>query len=307
MREKRKRAVGYIAGTAALAVLVLIAFFLPRLVFGLQDSYRCREDSFAVQEEQDITLLTTSYEPSLYQRLLRYAEDCREGKEIYVVSKELEPNQELYDFLDSSIGLKQDAVALWLDMNLIPYAMFYDSEVSVWSQHVIYSDSYAGGVNFILWSIEMKTKSGSVCRLLLDAETGSVYGIAMNWRAESEKHSAQEGAVELLGEELDTEAWYALAYLYGAFSADDLGSYEVENYLVQGTESAQTIEHILNNGEPAAIWEIAEEGGGIYRALFPYSDSCLEFRLDMTEKSGIRAGFPTIYEQIPGFIDFETE
>lgn len=295
------------AGTAALAVLVLIAFFLPRLVFRLQDVYRCREDSFSVQEEQDITLLTTSYEPSLYQRLLRYAEDCREGKEIYVVSKELEPNQELYDFLDSSIGLKQDAVALWLDMNLVPYAMLYDFEVSAWSQHVVYSDSYAGGVNFILWSIEMKIKSGSVCRLLLDAETGSVYGISMSWRAESEKQSAKDDAIALLGEELDTDAWYALAYLYGAFSENDLERYEVENYLVQGTERAQTVEHILTIGEPAAIWEIAEEGGGIYRALFPYGDSCLEFRVDVTEESGIRAGFPAIYEQLPGFADFETE
>ncbi len=298
----------YAAGMAALVLLVAAALFLPRMVFRIQDACQCRGYQLSVRKEQDITLLSTSYEPSLYQRLLHYAEDIQTGREIYVTSRELEPNQELSDFLDSSIGLKQDAVAVLADMDIVPYSMIYDSRVSTWTQHVIYNDSYAGGVNFILWAVELQTKDGSRFRLLLDAETGSVYGVSAKWQEKNEKKQ-EKGNTSLtaLFDVTSEEAWFMLAYLYGAFAADSLEWYDIGNYEIKGTEEGYSVETVLESGESVAVWESGENGEEIYRAVFPYGNYGLEFRVGMTGEGRILAGFPQIYEQIPGFADFETE
>ena len=327
-KGNRHRKIGlYAAGASALAALILTAVFAPWLVFRLQDSLRCRDYTFSVQEGQDITLLSTSYEKSLYRRMLQFAEDKQSGIEMYVTSQEMTPNQELEDFLQSDSGLYQDGVLLWADINAISYDLIYDCQPTKWKQYVIYTDNYARGINFIIWYVELENKAGMIYKLLLDAQTGAVYGIHSDnafFREQTKTESVEElNLGEMLGFSLMTEtdredAWIALAYYYGGYDENpeflsviedqmnyvysDKDGYLEETYVVNGN-IVWKLEYVIRGSTDGEEW---------LDFIFPYGETSQTFRLDLngdilyagkqnTYVFDITIGFPDIYELIPEF------
>lgn len=312
--ERKHRSMkAYAAGAIALAALIFAAFFLPQLVFHVQDDLRCRDYQFDMQEVQDITLLSTSYETSLYNRLLRFAEDEQSGAKLYVTSQEMTPNQELYDFLESVEGLQQSNILMLMDTGLFSYSLIYDYQVTDWKQYVIYSDNYARGVNFIIWYIELEQESGAVLRLLLDAETGSLYGIqsdyeamreqakvysdTMREQAAGEKKVYSNTLIDFLGVIFGSaynmaEAWMSLAYCYGGFDerADffaesekllqEMESYgydtEIDGYL-KAPYAEKEISWIGNDSQ----WSVRDYGKEL-EFVFPYGEYSQKFLLNMS-------------------------
>lgn len=321
----------YAAGAAALAALIAAAFFAPQLIFGLQDSLRSRDYRFDRQETQDVMLLNTSYERSLYNRLSRFAEDTQKGVQMYVTCQDMTPDQALDDFLHSEAGLWQAGVTLWADTGLFPYSMLYDSEVTDWKQYVIYSDDYTKGVNFIIWYVEVENKEGAVFRILLDADSGALYGISSDYTALAAKLKTGTAAdsgylAELLGVALEdsemAEYWAAVGYYCAGLNekADYLEQMELHLSMYDEGMYAESNAAVGDGSfSPSDIcWSVGEsENGRQLDFTYTYGTYTLDFRLafegnvyyDANDRYGIgmimdaEIGFPAICELIPAFYE----
>lgn len=327
-RRKNRSSKIYAVGAVVLAALIFAAFFAPQLIFHIQDNLLCRENRFDIQEEQDITLLSTSYETSLYNRLLRFAEDEQTGAQMYVTARELTPNQELEEFLHSDIGLQQDVIWLLADSGMIPYELLEENQyrATEWKQYVIYSEDYNRGVNFIIWYVRLESTNGFVYRLLLDAQTGSVYGIQSDnsaWLAQQGNIKVEEHITlsEFLGISIESEtdgmdAWTSLAYYFGGFQEKEYFVTEMEeryeNLAIDGylkepyldkTDILWSKEYVSKRVTDNEVW---------YSFTFPYGEYSLDFRIRQdsdvffVEKYynvvvDMTIGFPDIYELIPEF------
>lgn len=176
-REYRKStALGYGLGVLGLLLLVSAAFIGPKIAFAMQDNIKCREIVAKNPEEVDVTSFNTGYETSLYKRLARFAAGLAEGEQYYVSVQDMEITLEIRDWLESywydSVGF---SLLVW-NLGVLPEEVF-SYELLDWKRCVIYGDDFAGGVNFILWYMELGQDGNSVVRLLLDGETGDIYGV----------------------------------------------------------------------------------------------------------------------------------
>ena len=177
-QRKPERMLLYLLFLLSLAVLIGAAFVSPKWVFGIQDGIQCEKLVLEEKENVDVTALSTNYEASFYQRMADFAENPPDSTKYYVASEELTNHQELQRFLQSESGLYRDSILFLTEVGLVTQDIF-TSNITRWKQYVIYSDDYARGVNFILWYIELESSNEDTgtYRLLLEAETGEVYGV----------------------------------------------------------------------------------------------------------------------------------
>lgn len=207
--RRRHRILVYSLGTLGLVLLITAAFFGPQIVFAMQDDIRCSAVVSMSPEAVDITSFNTGYETDLYKRLERFAKGLAEGREYYVTVQDMELTTEIADWMVSEQGFYQEGfqVLCW-NLRLIPDEVFGYNLIS-WKRCVIYGDDFAGGVNFILWYIELGNNDEPAVRLLVDGETGEIYGIRTNFDAYFNAYFPDEGGV--------AQAWDTLADFYDIY------------------------------------------------------------------------------------------
>lgn len=173
----------YALGTLGLVILVTAAFFGPEIVFAVQDDIRCGRVVSMSPIEVDVTSFNTGYEKDLYKRLERFAKGLAEGRQYYATFQDMELTSEIADWMVSEQGYYRESfqTLVW-NLGLIPEQIF-DYNLISWKRCVIYGDDFAGGVNFILWYIELGNNDRPAVRLLVDGETGDIYGIRTNFDA----------------------------------------------------------------------------------------------------------------------------
>lgn len=176
-------------GTAALALVLLIAvaFLGPEIAFNVQDGIRCGAVVSMSRERLDISSFNTGYETDLCRRLTRFAEGLAEGEQYYVTVQEMDLTSQTKSLSDFDRIVHSDSLELysaWDPWNLRLWLsnVLYDADVNCWKQCVIYGDDFAGGVNFILWYLEVNSGGNPVFRLLADGETGELYGFRIDTR-----------------------------------------------------------------------------------------------------------------------------
>ncbi len=339
--ESRKNKIKYAAGAGAIAGLLAVAFFVPQLVFEVRDGVDTSGYRFESMQVQDVTLLGTAYETSLYNRLARFAREESQEVRLYVAGQDMEPDQELYTFLLSDEGLYQESVTFWTDTSVIPYFFRSHFEVTAWKQYVIYSDDYANGVDFILWYLELSAPNGAVLKLLMDADDGAVYGLRVSY-GELENPSGTEETTWLwdynelfggssLGDIQDRKEFGMLLFYYmgGLKELEDVSSYAAAVYGLEsktifydttgGTE-IRTDSNRLSD-ETQKQWEALRDQIGFVicdgekqiDVTFPYGEFSENFRMQI-ESEGyyfkeygcfypeVMIGFPAVCELIPEFI-----
>lgn len=234
MSQERKGKSGKTAkGRGQRAAWFLLPFFLivsaaliPLMVFRIQDHIRCGKVVLGELENVDIASFNTGYEMNLYRRLLRFAEGKANGDSYYVAAQDRKPTEELTDFLSSDQGLYQTSFLTWIDNGAIPTEVL-EYDIQKWTQYVIYGEDFSAGVNFMLWYIELSDPGAPTLKLLMDAETGDIYGISYRKTeetlAEGESvHSVSEKSwTEMEGFRGEAEVyemsrlWYLMACRYG--------------------------------------------------------------------------------------------
>lgn len=318
----------------ALVLLVAIAFYLPQVIFQVQDSLLCAKTILDEKESVDVEALGTTYEKSLYKRLLNFAEGLAAGEEFYVASQNLEVTQEVYDFLQAGVGLYEGIFTALIELDIIP-VLFWEEGVVVnqWKQYVIYSDDYAKGVNFILWYIEVKDSSDAVVKLLVDAETGTMYAA----KTEDNQHFYYDSDGSYLYsdtwmEDVAPNFWYYLASSYEASMAGEItsswnvlnGESEVNFNNVDGEVGMSYVESYDETVQKEMTAKLAEsqkeslrENAGYWKEgrtmcfRLPYQEVSLEIRLEVGEVKKeskyiniypqVLAGIRQVYELIPEF------
>ena len=218
----------------ALVVLVGIAFFSPRWIFGIQDRKQYNNLVLNERENIDVAVLSTNYETSFYRRMVNFAENQTNQANFYVTSEELTDYEELQNFLYSGNGLNRTEIAVLMDIDLIT-SDIYECEISKWKQYIVYSDDYTKGVNFILWYIELEHPDEEIgtYKLLLEANTGEFYGLQADTGGVAVKGYANKeggsGSAPITLERclgLTTmsdyyEAWYSIAYRFGGLAENE--------------------------------------------------------------------------------------
>lgn len=302
----------YLIGGLALAILLIAAFAVPKLIFTIQDIVRGETMVLSAREKLDISAFGTSYERTLYKRMASYADGVGEGRTYYVAAQDMEDTTELEAFLVSAqTGMHQESVQFLADMGFVPN--FFtgwtnierEVEVKKWKQYVIYGDDFAEGVNFILRYVELEWMDGTYrMKLLLDGESGAVYGIRWentNWDDADFKDVSivkREG----INEEFMWQILYMLARYVGGYnemlSEDELlmlvgliyqnfwklekeDQTEITYGIVQeleamgynwSEEKIQFIEGLIKK----ANWWIEENGNRLVFAI-PYGENTLDF------------------------------
>lgn len=271
--ELQRRLLLYAAGAFAAVLLVVGAFLTPRIVFAVQDDLRCGKVELEELERMDITSFNTGYEQEVYQRLLRFAQGLAEGQQYYVAVKELEPTSEIMDYLISERGLYQEGIIFWLQQDHIP-AEALDYNLIQWKQYVIYGDDFSEGVNFLLWYIELGNPGTPVLKLLMDAETGSVYAVSMerkdnlakNETLLKELNDSWQDIFNAGSSDLGFYMWMNLSYLYSGWDQEDvwtiMDAYGVEygNIWIKVYETALNQQEIR---EEADSYDANREVGGL--------------------------------------------
>ncbi len=295
-----------------LAVLIVFAFFAPETVFALQDSVRCGEPVLREQESLDVAAFGVNYEyeDSLYRRLQRFAGEYAGGKRFFVAAQELEPNDDLEYFLNSERGFYQSGIEMLTSLRILPED-FWGYEPREWKQYVIYGDDFAQGVNFIIWYLELGNESGPVVRLLLDAETGSVYGVQSEYDELMEELERRRVVFEKLTELLRVYTglhkeepydlltfWFWFACRFGGFQESELYEtfdlMEKYGYTISGSgelmadidqsssydrELYDTLEQTLREFLELEHYQIDEDERGM-DLIFPYEQNSLTFRIE---------------------------
>ena len=321
--DQRKRSIlAYGLGTLGLVLLITAAFFGPMIVFAMQDDIRCSAVVSMSPENVDITSFNTGYETDLYKRLERFAKGLEEGRQYYFTIQDMEPTTEIADWMASEQGYYQEGfqVLRW-NLKLIPDEVF-DYNLISWKRCVIYGDDFAGGVNFILWYIELGNNDKPAARLLVDGETGEIYGIRTNFDAcfeDEAMHNVQATMVDTYNIHED-DMWdlsIMLGNIYGGLETADmlnwLASIGIDYYPVDGVTYiaiSADYEAYLREKEIMEVnagkmpdtdwlsrysvdeiqdflqrlqWRVSEDGNCL-DFNFPYEDSSLDFRIQLDGK-----------------------
>lgn len=221
----------YGAGFFLLFALIASAILLPQAFFEMQDSLLNGKVSLDRKTPPDVLALETGYETSVYRRMANYAEGI-DGQRRYYVD---EQNRSLPD--DAGIFLEESASELF-DGNFVlalfsgalgfhPESFFYEGEISLWKQYVVYSDDYAQGVNFVLWCMALEHPAGYRLTLLMDAHDYTVYAVRATGREPSP--DLTKGAVNVATDSsylMDGDVcWALLNFYYGVLNRDPLSDY----------------------------------------------------------------------------------
>lgn len=302
----------YLIGGLALAILLIAAFAVPKLIFTIQDIVRGETMVLSAREKLDISAFGTSYERTLYKRMVSYADGIGEGRTYYVAAQDMEDTTELEAFLISSqTGMRQVGVQFLADLGFVPN--FFNAwtniegelEVKKWKQYVIYGDDFAEGVNFILRYVELEWNAGVYrMKLLLDGESGAVYGI--RWEADRSNTDYADFSIvqrEGINEETMWSLLYMLALYVGGYNEMlneddmvimmelvyrygwDLAEQIAETYeITQAVEAlgynwpeekTQYIRDLIRKGN----WRIEEDGNRLALEI-PYGENTLDFVIE---------------------------
>jgi len=305
----------------AIVALLVLALFVPQIIFRVQDTILCSSITLGARENVDVEALSAAYERSLYKRLLNFTEGKSAGDQFYVTAQDLELTNEVYEYLESREGF--EAIAVFFELNLLPMIFWERTyEVTQWKQYVIYSDDYAKGVNFILWYIELQVESGTRMMLLADAETGTIYAVKTCDCSELFYNSDGNYLYSYYWmEEAAPAFWYYFCRYYEAMSDEESQGY-IEKWTEEYETDASVDIQMKESVNDSAIPHSAEAGDWMENAgyrledqqmrfLLPYGATSLEVLLQVGELKSdskfiyyhpdVSVGIRQIYELIPEF------
>lgn len=250
----------YAAGAVGLVALLLCAFFLPQMIFGIRDVYLCRDIVHDEREDLDVTLLSAAYEPSLGRRLQTFADGLQAGRNYYVSAQDLEVSEDISETLYENLLYQDSWMTILMDIGLIPGLFSNDFNLNIWKQYVIYNDDYAGGVNFIIWYFALTDEDGRSWEILVDAEDFAIYGAYTNRRTLILKNVEWDGDIIEYFDMFNIDLvawWYYCCYYYQSISREELDNYYngVNYYTSADAYGSQSYEQVIISKRLESAWE----------------------------------------------------
>lgn len=225
----------YASILSVLSLLIVAAFFVPQVIFQVQDAILCKGNVLSQPENVNVESLSTSYEQSLKTRMTNYAEGLAGDDTFYVASQNLTNHDELSSYFYSDSCIYGEYMTSLINADLLPMDLWeMEYSISQWKQYVIYSDNFTKGVNFILWYIELQDSADRVIKLLADAEDGTIYAIKTEGnvvptegkdRRMSEDHNYLDEVI--FSDSIAMQLWGFYALYYRAIDEDEIKDFYV--------------------------------------------------------------------------------
>lgn len=238
---KKKRTNGYGLLIGGMALVVLLALFLPTVIFKVQDRYRLAATEIEEGNSFSLSGINADYEMQLEERMGKLL--AMDGSSLKVTpigngEKEERELKELVDRLRNQEWLHiANGVAGLLtkvDIEETLSAVQSDKKYIVYGKkYIVYGDDYQDGIALILWYIDMYVgKTDTRIRLLADSETESIYYARISCEGKiREKYKGVTAHIDSI---------------YGI--KEELGGYILDFYCKYYEDQKKDLEKVVTNG-----------------------------------------------------------
>lgn len=311
----------YAVGLFSIGTLIMVAILAPNLLFSVQDMYRMGKTWQAERRGLDMATLNQSYD-TLRNRMVRFADGMTNNEEYFVTGTDYQVASEHFDVLDRA--LSQDYFSIMADTGIVMNALpeYYKEKgygISKCKKYVVYDaefDEGIGNIEFLLWYMEVDIGQKYHIRILVDAETYTLYYM---------EYVEDDGMDAILERGLD----YAYFSAKGHDSEYSYWMQEVAQHLMQywyyyyeaGNEKSQSFVEFMENIEQLAggketninsmvVTDSMNIVNGIgtrqSHSLLPFEENNLtwELALELTKEDKLKCsyGILELKELIPEFI-----
>lgn len=247
-----------------LVLLLGISLMLPKLAFFIQDSYRMETIVVEGRSGFDPAKLNISYDATLDARMRHFAQGLAEGKNYYASPTEYSVGVEQY--LQLSDIIDQEFMRFIMQNGILPLLGLSSYEIATWKQYVIFNEEMSEDVAFVTWYIEMALENNGTMKLLVDAQSNTIYYIQLTIPAEN-KESVVVYDEEYAGVYDIYEIWsygwetlyFFLSFYYETDFIEKLFSMESE------TDAAQN--SIMTRDHTKVNWSLQYAGYGLEMAM----------------------------------------
>lgn len=295
-----------------IGLLVAVAMFLPQIIFSIQDAYEMNHTQVQVRSNLDITQLNLTYEKDLNSRIRNFL--YLKNKTATVIDYDASENSEVQELVLSIFHeqwfepLGYNFQVIYEYINEIHYEKNLDSMISDCKKYLIHGADYQDGVALVMWYMDLDLSPLDIrIRLLVDAETNTIYYMRVTSAANQEKentaYSGEKNQEEILYFMLNViNSCYEFFYSY--YEADDVGfdieGIDVAEYYMDSTNATAKDERVW------FIDSMIQENQCEVSFYLPYGELATDFLFHAEYNNGVYAdvtmGLPIIGEMIPEMI-----
>lgn len=307
-RIKEKKRIKYAYGLyiIGLVLLIVIALFLPQIIFALQDNYRMTGTETEARSSLDISQLNASYELQTNARIKYFLNMNR--KNVTSIEYKFAEESEMAELLEGIFS--QEWFAPFYEYGLIPrlhYEVFLDDTSMVRLQdckkYIVSGNDYHEGIALMMWYFDLYlSASDTRVQLLADTETNTIYYVKLtreNHEVEAYDSESSQVVTYVKSNKEKTTEWDYLTSFF-AYYISFYDSY----YETDGTISYEFYDiNDINNGN-TWFYESSQNGDRFELSLaLPYGELSMNFIVYVTSNiyyyPDITIGLAPIGELIP--------
>ena len=268
-----------------LILLLIISFFLPQMIFRIQDGYRLVGKSVESWEYMDNELVSAGYEKDMYQRMANLATKSADELTVSAISYGGKNVDEVVELLERAFASE------WMGyINELSFGLYNDflqetSTVNIQdcAKYVIYENSSLEEILLMVWYLDIyMVDYDTNVRLLVDAEMESIYYITITGGSGQEiykdyttkgKSETKEFMKTIMSEIMGSApyfVWYFNEYYEGGmeelegFAEYDAASTDSWYATKAETETGNSVSFYMPYGNVGTVFEVRmEEGMGI--------------------------------------------
>lgn len=283
-------------------ILLWVALLLPQMVFKVQDGYHFQGKNGESWEFSDNKLVSAGYERDMYLRMSVFAGKNPEDLTISAISYGGKNVDEVVALLERVFASE------WMGtINEMTKGMYYDflretSTVTIrdCKKYVVYENTSLENILLLMWYLDIYVVGyDTSVRLLIDAETESVYYIAISGEGEGME----------VKESIDKEVT-ATYVEYDAFSGYEICSLALQYipffnfYYASGMEELEGFpEEVWSDDKPWYVTRREQKGAWGASVVMPYGNLSTNFEVEMALGRNrwldFRAGVEMICDIVP--------
>uniref|UniRef100_UPI004057C6A5 hypothetical protein n=1 Tax=Acetatifactor sp. TaxID=1872090 RepID=UPI004057C6A5 len=279
-------------------LILVLALFLPQIIFYIQDKYQMNNTQVQTRGNLDIAQLNLTYEQDLNTRMLQYLR--LSNKTATAIDYENSESDEQKELVFSILQEPWFEPFSYIEyLNKSDYDAVEGLNISDARKYLIHGADYQAGVVLMMWYIELDwIPFDTRIRLLVDAQTHTIYYVRVltdNAIIKNKKENLYF-LLEMIS------SYYDFYYTY---YEPDKGVFVTE----EGLTSEYYVESNASTMKDEQVWfmdAMLEEKQCEISFCLPYGELLADFVFEVqykdVEYADIKMGIPIIGEMIPEMI-----
>lgn len=288
-----------------IVLLLVIAFFLPQMIFQIQDGYHFADKAVENWEHSNNALVSAGYERDMHQRMANLLSKETEDLTISAISYGGKNVDDVVELLERVFASE------WMgNINNMTMGIYFDflqetSTISIQDckKYVVYENTSLESILLMAWYLDIyMVDYDSRVQLIVDAETESVYQIKITGMGDS------QDIYEANKKRIKVDKWeYYEATKYEMYSIAPYCMSYFNSYYEAGMEDFKAFDEIGWNSDEAWYATRDEEEDYYHLSFYmPYGNLNTEFEVYILEGNGglpdYSAGITLIRNFVPEMI-----